>query len=475
MKRSLISSIIFSILIITACSAPRQPEVTVILEVTVTLPSPTETPTPLPTPSPESLLPQEVKEKFELAGIDLTKMENAQYDKDGLHITLESGEVIVLTNTDLQKGIYNGQDNVLQYRDEANQNAIYAFDKESGKWGAMGTSLSIENLDAKRWGDYSLIENPDGYYEMKDVQGNLIPEVKLFRDGTVDLTYNSKTYTVAFEATKINSNGEGVYGYWDLKDGRLVLAPGYTAEQVRAGEIGDGVHGITIVRGEGEIETKLTQTIFELRDLLMKNSAKEFEGLTVTDMNGNIIENFDGPARSWKILNGSSGVHTAGIYYFKADLKKPGIVANDGSSDAKVRPLQVAINEENAAYFPIRIIDPKTKQEMNVLHVPVVAKEPGKIINMSALIGENDWARLAPYLESKDTRGSLFIWLIKGTQPNLHPNIISNPVLLGFQGEINSDAFFNKPGVFTYNPQDNYRSLPVEFEDVFFTFLEPND
>ena len=132
MKRSLISSIIFSILIITACSAPRQPEVTVILEVTVTLPSPTETPTPLPTPSPESLLPQEVKEKFELAGIDLTKMENAQYDKDGLHITLESGEVIVLTNTDLQKGIYNGQDNVLQYRDEANQYAIYAFEKDSG-------------------------------------------------------------------------------------------------------------------------------------------------------------------------------------------------------------------------------------------------------------------------------------------------------------------------------------------------------
>ncbi len=134
MKKLLTSSIIFSILMITACSAQQSIEVTGtrFAKVTVTLPSPTET--PLPTPSPESLLPREVKEKFELAGVDLAQMENAKYDKDGLHITLPGGEVIVLTNDQLQKGIYNGQDNVLQYRDEANPNAIYAFDKESGKW-----------------------------------------------------------------------------------------------------------------------------------------------------------------------------------------------------------------------------------------------------------------------------------------------------------------------------------------------------
>ena len=160
------------------------------------------------------------------------------------------------------------------------------------------------------------------------------------------------------------------------------------------------------------------------------------------------------------------------MYYFKADLKKPGIVANDGSSDANVRPLQVAINEENAAYFPIRIINSKTKKETKALHVPVVAKEPGKIIEMSALIDENDLPRLAPYLESEDTRGRLTIRLVQGAILNLRSNVISNPVLLGFQGEINSAVFFNKPGVFTYNPQDDYRSLPVEFKDVFFTLAE---
>ena len=52
-----------------------------------------------------------MKDKFDQAGIDLTDMTNAKYDKDGLHITLESGEVIVLTNDQLAKGIYNGQDN----------------------------------------------------------------------------------------------------------------------------------------------------------------------------------------------------------------------------------------------------------------------------------------------------------------------------------------------------------------------------
>ncbi len=126
---------IFTIILFlfTACAA--QPAAPTTGVTTTIAPISTLVPTEAPTPSPESLLPQEVKEKFELAGVDLTKMENAQYDKDGLHITLPGGEVIILTNTDLQKGIYNGQDNVLQYRDETNQNAIYTFDEATGKWG----------------------------------------------------------------------------------------------------------------------------------------------------------------------------------------------------------------------------------------------------------------------------------------------------------------------------------------------------
>ncbi|GEM_PF-3107267 len=135
-----LSLFLFAIILV-ACGSPAT--------VTNTPFPPTEVPTEAPTPSPESLLPQEVKEKFELAGIDLAQMQNAQYDKDGLHITLESGEVIVLTNDQLQKGMYNGQDNVLQYRDEANQNAVYAFDKETGKWAKSQLPEEMEKLFEK--------------------------------------------------------------------------------------------------------------------------------------------------------------------------------------------------------------------------------------------------------------------------------------------------------------------------------------
>lgn len=132
---------------------------------TPTQPSPTETATPTetPTPSPESLLPVEVKEKFEQAGIDLADMENTKYDKDGLHITLPGGEVIVLTNTDLEKGMYNGQDNVLQYRDEANQNVIYAFDPENKTF--LEASKYIQK-DSKNIEGYIIVENWD---ELKSI------------------------------------------------------------------------------------------------------------------------------------------------------------------------------------------------------------------------------------------------------------------------------------------------------------------
>ena len=101
--------------------------------------------------STESLLPQEVKEKFELAEVDITKMENAKYDKDGLHITLPDGEVIVLTNTDLEKNIYLGQDNVLQYRDESNQNVVYAFDPESKTFLEASKYIQKDKTDPEKY------------------------------------------------------------------------------------------------------------------------------------------------------------------------------------------------------------------------------------------------------------------------------------------------------------------------------------
>ena len=136
MKRSLISSIIFSILILTACLSPSgdvsMPTVTDATSAPSETPNPTATETP--TPSPQSLLPQEVKEKFELAGINLADMTNAKYDQDGLHITLESGEVVDLSKEDLEKNIYLTQDNLLQYRGVFHDSVVYTFDQKTGKW-----------------------------------------------------------------------------------------------------------------------------------------------------------------------------------------------------------------------------------------------------------------------------------------------------------------------------------------------------
>lgn len=63
------SIFIFTIILFlfTACTA--QPAAPTIGVTTTIAPTSTLVPTEIPTPSPESLLPQEVKEKFELAGL----------------------------------------------------------------------------------------------------------------------------------------------------------------------------------------------------------------------------------------------------------------------------------------------------------------------------------------------------------------------------------------------------------------------
>jgi hypothetical protein len=339
----------------------------------------------------------------------------------------------------------------------------------------MGSSLTVENLDAKKWGNYSLIENPDGYYEMKDSQGNLIPEVKLFKDGTAELTYSSKKLAVAFQAISIGTEGQLSFGLWDFKNGEWTMTPGHTAEDMRSGEYASDSHKLVVIRGDDEIEKKLTDTIFMARDLYMNNTegyrpASEFEGITVVTLNGKTIENFDGPAKGWKMLWGSEGVHKAGIFYFKPDLKNRDVIAQSNSRESDARPLQVALG---IGYFPVTIINPRYNQEMSALHVPVVAKEPNEILNLSALINISDLPRLNPYLENKEMRGRLFIWLVKATQPHLEdPGIIADPVLLGFVGEANRSFFSSMPVLPSISFAPKYNSLPSELQSVFFTLLE---
>ncbi|MBK6647366.1 MAG: hypothetical protein IPG44_16735 [Anaerolineales bacterium] len=66
--------------------------------------------------------------KFDQAGIKLEDLGTVK--NDGLHITLESGDVVI-SFEDLNKNSYLGQNNVWQYRNTENTQVLYAFDKEN--------------------------------------------------------------------------------------------------------------------------------------------------------------------------------------------------------------------------------------------------------------------------------------------------------------------------------------------------------
>jgi hypothetical protein len=98
----------------------------------------------------ETGLKAEVKAKFDQAKIDLTKMGNATYDQNGLHIVLASGEVVI-PNDQLGRLVYNGQDGVLQIRDKANQNVVYAYDPESQTFLEASKYIQKDNSDPEKY------------------------------------------------------------------------------------------------------------------------------------------------------------------------------------------------------------------------------------------------------------------------------------------------------------------------------------
>lgn len=163
---------------LTGCGGqPASPTLTPSATQTPTLAIPTQTATPT-----EPTLPPEVKEKFELAGVDLANMQNAKYDKDGLQITLPDEQVEVISVADLEKGLYLTEDNILQIRDEEGENVLFFFtqDEETKKWminqtltadqlaqmtpeQKLATSPSLDNHDKWRaTGQYVLYTDQNG-------------------------------------------------------------------------------------------------------------------------------------------------------------------------------------------------------------------------------------------------------------------------------------------------------------------------
>lgn len=125
--------ILISFVIVTVVSAcASAPQVTVTPQATVTLP-PTSTPEPTFTPEPQ--LPEELQAKFDQAGVDLGKLENATVDKSGLHITIDGKTTDINTQT-LQTSTFNSiRDNSIRIIDTANKDGVFVMTQtEGGKW-----------------------------------------------------------------------------------------------------------------------------------------------------------------------------------------------------------------------------------------------------------------------------------------------------------------------------------------------------
>lgn len=351
-----------------------------------------------------------------------------------------------------------------------------SFTWESGKWAPIiEGSLAIENLDSHTWGSYSIIENTDGYYEMKDSQGNLIPDVKLFSDSTAELKYDSKKLTVAFEAITIGPDGQLAFGLWDYQNDKWTMAPGHSAEDIRSGEYANDFHKLVVVRGNDEIESRLTDTIFMARDLYMNNTqgyrpASEFEGITVT-YNFKTVENFDVRPKEWQMNNFSrnwKALGKNGAYRFQPFSQNNEVVYDDRSTLSYARPMQVGLL--GPGWFKVDIYN-KGELSQSAYHAPIVAMNTDRsLIHGSALIDKDNLSNVIPLL-NRDDRGKLRIFLFSKTIVPMPSLIFSNTELMSFTSSINHANYVDIVGVPELDTDYPLQSFPKEFSKTLLTLV----
>lgn len=318
-------------------------------------------------------------------------------------------------------------------------------------------------------GDF--VENEDGSYSIKDSQGNVNPDIKFFKDGTVDLTYNSIKYTVAFEATKINSNGEGIYSLWNYENGVVTMAPGYTAEQVKAGELEKSENELVIRRGKAEsdndFQKRLTEMVFAARDLYMDHTegyqkASEFADISIT-VNSKTIDNFDPRPAKWAFVNKSTIDIYKGQFAFYPQSAEEGVVYEDDATLEYARPMQVALG---AGWFRVKIINSDGATQAPIIHVPVVAMDTnGSVVNSSAFLRQSDLPRIA-HLLTREERGKL--WFRLHTQAYKDPYSVDDLELAAFEAEVNS-GFCQAVRCPNKNEELYIFKLPKEFSALIFT------
>lgn len=268
--------------------------------------------------------------------------------------------------------------------------------------------LTNNALENGKWGNYTFIENSNGYYEMKDSQGNLIPDVKLFRDGTAELTHKingkAENLYIAFQAIHVTKE-KLIMGLWDYDSENKAWSGVNTkssTEMVNNVETGENdPYKLVILRGH-EKEKKMTETMFLARDEAMTQEVMraEFEDITVeyNFQEYNTSEDFNKlvvPAR-WEIDNYSresqangGPAKTTGIYKLTPYSKDATLGYNGKLSP--ISPQQIGLEE---GWFNVEMhsLSPEGKWELRAkaIHLPFVLVNPDGTFMAVSSMGTED-------------------------------------------------------------------------------------
>lgn len=327
------------------------------------------------------------------------------------------------------------------------------------------TNPSVENIKIGRWGEYTFTYNPSGYYETKDAQGNIVPDVKFFEDGTAELSYGEKDLVVADQVITLEKGGGLIVGLWEYKDGQWGME---TYKAPNSEEETKNWRTLAIIKGH-EKEQAMINTIFLARDVAMVKSetfdpADEFKNISIT-VNFKTFDNFDVRPKNWEYHrhgygDGKINPNWVGVFSFEPNSRSNEVVYENGSTLEYARPIQASLN---IGWFNIEIYGKDGNSQPAIIHVPTVAmNSDGSLVFLSTIMRQGDVHRIKPLL-TKDDRGKLWFYLC--SIPIKSNYILADQQLIAFTVDVNR-SYFELPfsQLVQVPPEVGYGWYPVKFK-----------
>jgi len=355
---------------------------------------------------------------------------------------------------------------------------------ENFKWTvAMESSLRIENLVSNKWRNYSIVENSNGYYEMKDSQGNLIPEVKLFIDGTAEI---ENVGVIAFQNIHV-IDGKLIAGLRSLEQGKWSIPNTKSAQEMITSieNKEKDTFALDILLGHPK-EAEMIKTMQNENNTVMTQEAMraEYAGIKIeyngetydTDVDFNKLV----PPKSQEIGNYSGEIVLSGgpvmrygNYRIVSEAKDPSLGYNGKLS--AIRPMQIGVE---TGWYNINLIPESglgkwdENDAVEIVHAPVIlVNSNGSFVSAMEIIDQGQILPLANYLSKE---GRVVLW------PRLTLNevaykavnsvpiaVVTNTVTRKFVTQINQKVFegFDWP---SNTEQLKYKVLPEQFDNAIF-------